>query len=258
MTPANRLVLAHRFFSEVVLARVLWPEGYAADPTTKAGRAGLYSLAYALSRAASVFLQVEPSELAVGVQPHLQRDEFGAISFGGDLYLYDTLPGGAGYAREIEANFEDIVRVAEEVVDACPGGCEAACYRCLLDYGNQRHHGLIDRFLARDICRYFLHGALPSLSRSEEVLLLRRLDAFSTSEAAIAHREDDHLGAYAAITLTDGRFAIVKPIHSLESGQRQRMAIASKTGHTEIIAAAAIELSRQPFGVWTRAIEASR
>jgi hypothetical protein len=255
----NRLVLAHEFSSEVVLARLNWPAGYGTDPTTRSGKASLHSLAYALARAAGAYLQVEPSELAVGVQPYSIQDEFGAITFGGDVYLYDTLPGGAGYARDIAANIASVIERGIELVTSCPTECDSACYRCLLDYGNQRHHGLLDRMLARDILRFVIDGALPTLTTSEEESLLDRLGSFATADAQFTIESTRQAGVYGCLTRSDGRRAAVKPIHTLElTGQAQRLAVAGSTGIASVVTGSAIELARQPLSIWTRAIEEAR
>src|SRR5206468_2322294 len=45
--------------------------------------------------------------------------------------------------------------------------CEAACYDCLLTYGNQRDHDLLDRMAIRDILVQFKQSAVTSSSTSE-------------------------------------------------------------------------------------------
>lgn len=255
----NRVVLVHKFYSEVIVIRVLWDDELWADPTLVAGKASLYSLGYALLRSASAYLQVDPSELAMGVRPYSQTDQLGSIWVGGDVYLYDTLPGGAGYAREIAANLGDIAGLALTSVEECPTQCDTACHRCLLDYSNQRHHGLLDRRLAADILEYLLEGRRPSLSVEYERILLDRLHWFSTDDALLEIRILPDLGAFAVLNKRDGRKAVVKPVHTLQYGNREaRLALAAETGIPSIVLAPAFELSRQPFSVWRRAMEESR
>jgi hypothetical protein len=256
---ANRVVLVHKFYSEVVVIRVDWGTDLYADPTLVSGKASLYSLGYALLRAASAYLQVDPSELAMGVRPYSQIDELGATSVGGDVYLYDTLPGGAGYAREIAAELTQIVTLARGVVDDCPTQCDSACHRCLLDYSNQRHHGLLDRGLASDALTYLLDGQIPALSVEEEQLLLERLHWFSTDDSRIDIEIEVNIGAFAVLSRSDGRRVVVKPIHTLSGGNRQvRINLASHTGIPSIVLAPAFVLSRLPFAIWRQAVEESR
>ena len=258
-TGLNRVVLVHKFYSEVALLRINWCDDLFADPTSRAGKASLYSLGYSLLRASAVFLQVDPAELAMGVQPYKLVDEFGSSRIGGDIYIYDTLPGGAGYARAIATNLGKIVRLAKELLQDCPENCETACYRCLLDYNNQRSHGLLDRRLAIDILEYVIDGTRPSLSRETERALLERLQLFVTKDSAIELMSNDTHGVFAVVKLADVRKAIVKPVHTLSIGRQDcRLALVSQTGIVSFVSAPAIELERQPFGVWQQLIEESR
>jgi hypothetical protein len=243
-----------------MLARILWPRDRLwADPTTVYGRATLYSFAYALVRSAAVFLQIDPSELAVGVRPYGVLDDLGESLIGGDVYLYDTLPGGAGYARDISANFEEIVSLTRELTGGCPANCDTACYRCLLDYGNQRHHGLLDRALAVDVAEHLIDGSMPSLGLESERALLDRLTEFAAETAVLQADVRGDLGAYAIVTLSDGRRTVVKPIHTLVVPSRSaRLALAHETGIAAILYARAVELQRQPFAVWRHVMEFAR
>jgi hypothetical protein len=146
-----------------------------------------------------------------------------------------------------------------ELVTSCPTQCDSACYRCLLDYGNQRHHGLLDRLLARDILRFVIDGALPNLSAAEEERLLDRLGSFATSDAQFTIEAEPQAGVYGCLTRSDGRRAAVKPVHTLElTGQAKRLAVAGSTGISSVVTGSAIELARQPLSIWTRAIEEAR
>lgn len=258
-TGLHRIVLVHEFYSEVALLRINWCEGLFADPTSKPGKASLHSLGYSLLRASAVFLQVDPAELAMGVQPYRVVDEFGSHRIGGDIYIYDTLPGGAGYARAIDASLERIMRLARELLEDCPQSCETACYRCLLDYSNQRFHGLLDRRLAIDVLGYVIEGTVPSLSKETEGKLLERLQFFVAGNCSIQLMSDDIHGVFAVVTLGDTRRVIVKPVHTLSTGNQDcRLALVSQTGVVSFIPASAIELERQPFGVWQQLVEEAR
>ena len=255
----TRVVLAHKFHSEVVLVRINWCEDLFADPTSIAGKATLYSLGYSLVRAAAVRLQVDPSELAMGVQPYQLVDELGESRMGGDIYIYDTLPGGAGYARTIAADLEGIMTVAGTLLRDCPEECATACYRCILDYSNQRFHGFLDRGLGIDIIEYLVAGTRPSLSRETEQALLERLNLFVTGDLTAELASHDTHGVFAVVRLADGRKVIVKPVHTLSTGDQDcRLDLVSHTGIKAYVAASSIELDRQPFGVWQRLVEEAR
>ncbi len=81
------------------------------------------------------------------------------------ILLYETAEGGAGVLRRLvddPAALPEVARAALEVCHFDPdsgadrgdlGGeaCEAACYDCLMAYGNQAHHHALDRHLIRDL-----------------------------------------------------------------------------------------------------------
>jgi len=197
--------------------------------------------------------------LAVGVQPLQEIDEFGSIRIGGAIYLYDTLPGGAGYARDISADFVQILNRAKEMAADCPGNCNAACYRCLLDYANQRYHGLLDRRLAGDIINFILTGTLPCLSHNMERKLLDQLGLFQTEDVDLQAYDESKHGVFDILTLKDGRKAVIKPVHSLRVDDSTiRLPLASHTGLQAVVLASSIELDRQPFAVWQLAFQEAR
>ena len=99
----------------------------------RAGRTALTSLVEALCLAASRALQIDEGELAGNWNPVL-----GANGREVDLYLYDLLPGGAGYTRQIKQNLDRVLDAAETILCGCT--CVASCYRCLRHYSNQFLH----------------------------------------------------------------------------------------------------------------------
>jgi DEAD/DEAH box helicase/Helicase conserved C-terminal domain/REase_MTES_1575/Domain of unknown function (DUF1998) len=60
--------------------------------------------------------------------------------------LYEDVPGGAGYLRQLGARLPEVASAVLEVVENC--SCERACYRCLMTYANQDEHEILERRLA--------------------------------------------------------------------------------------------------------------
>ncbi|MCV5527043.1 DUF1998 domain-containing protein, partial [Escherichia coli] len=52
-----------------------------------------------------------------------------------DLFLYDTLSGGAGYAEVAAANLDDILTATLAVLEGCE--CDTSCTDCLNHFHNQ-------------------------------------------------------------------------------------------------------------------------
>ncbi len=133
-------------------------------------RPALLSLMYALKRGIELRYQLEGAELAC--EPLPTDDEPRQILF------YEAAEGGAGVLvrlAEEPGALADVARAALELCHYDPDTgvdrrratgateeCEAACYACLLSYGNQRYHRQLDRTLIRDILQA-LAGASGSV-----------------------------------------------------------------------------------------------
>lgn len=61
------------------------------------------------------------------------------------LIFYDTMPGGTGYLRRLLDELPAVAARALAHLEGC--ACETACYRCLMEFWNQRHHALFDKRL---------------------------------------------------------------------------------------------------------------
>jgi very-short-patch-repair endonuclease len=110
------------------------------------------SLQSAFKQAIQQIYQLEPGELAADALP--KRDDRQL------LFFYESAEGGAGVLRNLldPGAFARVARTALEICHYVPDTgedlsklaasgvqCEAACYDCLLEYGNQMDHNLIDR-----------------------------------------------------------------------------------------------------------------
>lgn len=246
--PQRRSSLLHRFQSDVAILGVDLPETLGADPTRPSGRAAWLSLGAALQRAAATYLQIEAAELDVGMRPWIHHS--GRLL--GEVFLYDTLPNGAGYADEVATNIEAILKEAYELSAQCPGRCETACYSCLLDYGNQQQHGLLDRGLARSLLSYVLDGSEPRITWVQQIEALERLRNFApagTMEIDVTVGDNQ---VPAAISLPGGIKYSLWPTHSLSlvaMGEVKKLA--TETGTTPVFPTE-FDLLRRPFWIWSR------
>lgn len=168
-------ILGHRFNSEVILLGVDLPSTLDAPFGTPAGKAVWYSFGTLIANAASIVLQLDPGELKVGVRAVLR----GPDRVHGEVYLYDDVPGGAGYARAIGRHLEEILGKALELGSQCQNPtCVGACYHCMFDYRNQTLHPLLDRPLGVAVLEYILQGKLPSLSSQQVSEAVTALDEY--------------------------------------------------------------------------------
>lgn len=118
------------------------------------------SLAEALRLAASKELDVEFTELVTGY-----RLRTGPEASYVDIYLYDSLSSGAGYAVSVADAIADLLSNMKNMLGSCD--CESACSKCLKHYRNQYVHGMLDRFAALQLLEWGLHGIKASPIKPE-------------------------------------------------------------------------------------------
>lgn len=130
------------------------------------GRAALYSFAEALRRGVRAELDVDPSEVIVGLQPRRAGD---VITAG--IYVADQLENGAGYASELgrgDRLVRVVARIADDLgaiwTDSSHRGCDSSCPDCLRSYDNRHLHPMLDWRLALDIAELAL-GRPASVGR---------------------------------------------------------------------------------------------
>ena len=158
----TRQTSATRSFSEIILLGIDLPATMDAPLQQRSGRAVWYSFGILVANAAAIILQIDPGELQVGVRA-VRRGLSHRLH--GEVFLYDDVPGGAGYARAIEQNMKAILEKALELGEHCENpSCGGACYHCMFDYRKQMLHPLLDRALGAALLRFVLRHQQPSLS----------------------------------------------------------------------------------------------
>lgn len=158
------LVLGTDFITDVVLVSIRVDTPISLRPGVLATDVALRTICEALTKAACARLELEANELQAEYRPALTPA--GREGREAEIYLYDTLPGGAGFAKRVGElglpAFED----ALDVLDSCPGRCDRSCYRCLRSYKNKFEHDLLDRHLGASLLRFALYDAAPTLDAS--------------------------------------------------------------------------------------------
>ncbi len=168
------LVLGTDFISDVLLVSIGVNQPLTLAPGLLATDVALRTISEALTKAACAKLELEATELQAEYRPALTAA--GRDGREAEIYLYDTLPGGAGFAQRVGhlglVVFEDALRILEE----CPESCDRSCYRCLRSYKNKFEHDLLDRHVGSSLLRFALWGKRPTLEaarleRSTDLLL---------------------------------------------------------------------------------------
>ena len=124
----------------------------------------LRTVSEALATAACELLELEPGELMAEFRPALTPA--GTTGLEAEIFLYDTLPGGAGFSTQLAESPAELFQVALALRPSCPEGCDASCYRCLRSFKNKFEHSLLDRHVGAQLLQYLVNGQLTQFSTS--------------------------------------------------------------------------------------------
>ncbi|MBY8855416.1 protein kinase [Nocardia sp. CA2R105] len=132
------------------------------------------SLMYALERGIEAAFELEDSELTSELLPPDEGDR--------DRMLFtEAAEGGAGVLRLMQADPAALRQAATMALDIChfaPDGtdrggphpdrpCARGCYECLLTYGNQSDHGVIDRHSVQELLLRLAEATALATGRGE-------------------------------------------------------------------------------------------
>lgn len=155
------LVLGTDFISDILLVSMRVDLPLTLLPGLLATDVALRTIAEALTKAACELLELEASELQAEYRPALTPS--GRSGEESEIYLYDTLPGGAGFSRRVGRLGLSVFDKALSILESCPDDCDRSCYRCLRSYKNKFEHDLLDRHLGASLLRFLLTGTQPVL-----------------------------------------------------------------------------------------------
>ncbi len=157
------------------------------EPVIELDNVEMASMQAALKRAIEATFQLEDNELAAEPLPNAGDRRI--------LLFYEAAEGGAGVLRRILDEPHTLARIARQALVIChfdpdtgedlrrapraTEDCEAACYDCLLSYGNQREHALLDRQVIRllllDLSSAVVYASPTSATREDHFDKLMRL-----------------------------------------------------------------------------------
>lgn len=166
----RKVYLGYEFSTDLLLLRLNIKEPIVRDSKSNASRAvlndSLRTLSEAVLLAASQELDVDPSEFQAGYR--FINNKSNENSLRADIYLFDTLAGGAGYAEQAGEALNAILQRTLKILVDCPGNCDRSCTECLRHYQNQFYHFQLDRKLASTLLRYVLYGEVPIFEGAEK------------------------------------------------------------------------------------------
>jgi len=169
----QRVFLGYSFTSDILLLRIMLADPLRFDITSRRNRKpledGLQTLCEALTLSIGRVLDIDSREVSAGYR--LGHD--GSSDFA-DIFIYDTLSGGAGYALQAGESFDSIFQVAKRLMSSCV--CLDSCENCLRHYANRFNHLNLDRNLGSDLANFIELGEVPpELSKEQEIDTLKPL-----------------------------------------------------------------------------------
>ena len=156
------LVLGTDFISDALLVSMNVEPPLTLRPGFLPTNVALRTISEALTVAACKLLDLDPNELQAEYRPALSNAERRGLE--AEIYIYDTLSGGAGFARQVGELGLAVFEEALQILEACREGCDRACYRCLRSYKNKFEHDLLDRHLGASLLRYLICRNHPTMN----------------------------------------------------------------------------------------------
>lgn len=152
----------------------------------------LYSLSDAIRLAGCRHAQIDidPSEVGSGFRVFPAGPDSATV----EIYIYDSVSGGAGYSSMFHENIEEILQDTLVLLTNCPGSCDRACNNCLRHYHNQHFASRLDRYLGAELLTYALNGRVapfpPKSVQRQSATTLRGLLELDGIRAELTHAKD--------------------------------------------------------------------
>ena len=162
ISPTRHIVLGTDFITDIALFSLRVAAPLNLRPGHSSTIVALRTVSEALAKAACQLLEIEGGELMAEFRPALTPS--GKRGLEAEIFLYDTLPGGAGFSRQLADFGQELFVHALRLMEACPEGCDASCYRCLRSYKNKFEHSFLDRHVGAELLEYLVTGKQPQFS----------------------------------------------------------------------------------------------
>ena len=162
-SPTRHLILGTDFITDIALFSLRVDQPLTLAPGYTPTIVALRTVSEALATAACRLLELEPGELMAEFRPALTPA--GVEGQEAEVFLYDVLPGGAGFASQLPDLTEQLFLVALDLLENCEESCDSSCYRCLRSYKNKFEHAFLDRHVGAQLLRYLLDGELPQFNQ---------------------------------------------------------------------------------------------
>lgn len=203
------ICLGTDFITDVLLVSLRVSSPLILVPGLLATDIALRTACEALTKATCQLFDLETNELQAEYRTAMTAA--GRNGLEAELYLYDTLPGGAGFSRRVADHGLEVFEAAVTLLEGCD--CEQSCYKCLRSYKNKFEHDRLDRYIGGDLLRYALRSTTPQLPQSRIRLATQMLADDLLRQAGRAIQVDVDRSISVA-----GIGDVVVPIHVVHQG----------------------------------------
>lgn len=160
----KNVFLGHDFKSDLLLLRLNMEEPFIRSVNLNLENHilndALRTVSEALLLAASRELDIDPSEFKAGYRlVKLNQDD----PLRADIYMFDSLAGGAGYAEQTAQKLMRVLKKALDLLENCHQKCDRSCTDCIRHYQNRYWHIHLDRHLGASLLRYMIHSTVPTI-----------------------------------------------------------------------------------------------
>lgn len=163
ISPTRHIILGTDFITDIALFSLHVPPPLCLKPGLTSTTIALRTVSEALASAACRLLEVESGEIMAEFRPALTPN--GKTGREAEIFLYDTLSGGAGFSSQLPDQGLELFQLALHLMESCPEGCDASCYRCLRSFKNKFEHTFLDRHVGIELLKYLLTGVLPKFNK---------------------------------------------------------------------------------------------
>lgn len=187
---SRQIVLGTDFITDIALFSLRVEAPLKLKPGYYPTDVALRTVSEAMATAACSILEVEPGEMMAEYRPALTPA--GMAGLEAEIFLYDTLPGGAGFARQLAGRGLELFQRALTVMKTCKENCDSSCYRCLRSFKNKFEHGQLDRHVGAELVEFLLTDNMQPFSpqRVEASTRFLLLDLQRNADSGVTYARD--------------------------------------------------------------------
>jgi ATP-dependent helicase YprA (DUF1998 family) len=165
------IVLGTDFETDIALFSIKLNDPVKLKPGDNNTAIALKTICEAITHAASELISVENSEIVAQFRPSLDDNMRGSLGEAAEIFIYDTIAGGAGFSHKIADCGLELFERALKILKNCPNEeCFSSCYRCLRSFKNKIDHKLLDRISAADLLENLIYNKKIEIDAKRKTL----------------------------------------------------------------------------------------